>query len=494
MEFTKSFNLFGVEGKEIPCITGKGAPTVATKGAVGCLYMDTNTGDIYKCTAVVGSVYTWTSDAKTINATLTAHGTSITELQNAMVLAHARITNLSTLPDGSTTGDAELQDIRVGWDGTEYETAGEAVRAQIVQAMENSGGGDTGPVEEEPNYQYVFKENITDGYFWYFTSDVALPYKYKYENYSTVEPIALAAGTYYFSPFIRTYSWVVDSSGVHSMTDFVTADQAKAGCALTFWEPSTVYLGYSNSSQVSAVAPYLIHGNKPLPAGEYYEGTEELDPEIFDYDIFVEPYIKNCELVANKLNVSGNNHGHYTGVKMDANISKLMCKAKFIPNASIALITTALGSTTVTNITFGSVHLVFGLNNCAVGVFDTKDQLRSVTNLPYTIIAGEEVAFGFDVDEAANKLTVYLPDGTTQDVTDSTISTLNGKYAIWEHYCNTSSGDFASCRMTKFYCKDANGEVLEDDFKRFDGAIGVAPTGQTYRQFTSYNLNNRDFK
>lgn len=68
----------------------------------------------------------------------------VASLKEEIAVERARIDAIGRLKEGSTTGDAELQDIRIGHDGTEYPSAGAAVRGQIGQLfdlIENMEGG-----------------------------------------------------------------------------------------------------------------------------------------------------------------------------------------------------------------------------------------------------------------------------------------------------------------------------------------------------------------
>ena len=60
-----------------------------------------------------------------------ADATEKAERKKEIAVERARIDQMTKLPDGSTTGDAELQDIRVGADGKIHKTAGDAVRKQV---------------------------------------------------------------------------------------------------------------------------------------------------------------------------------------------------------------------------------------------------------------------------------------------------------------------------------------------------------------------------
>jgi hypothetical protein len=61
MRYVKYFDINGVKSKQVACIEVHGRPNAATEGAVGVLAIDVDSpnGEMYRCVAVNGGIYTW---------------------------------------------------------------------------------------------------------------------------------------------------------------------------------------------------------------------------------------------------------------------------------------------------------------------------------------------------------------------------------------------------------------------------------------------------
>ena len=76
-------------------------------------------------------------DERKLDQTMTTNNqqsNDINELKTDMNVVERRIDTLMKLEDGSTTGDAELIDARIGYDSYEYDTLGDSMRQQITDA------------------------------------------------------------------------------------------------------------------------------------------------------------------------------------------------------------------------------------------------------------------------------------------------------------------------------------------------------------------------
>lgn len=103
-----------------------------------------------------------------------AIATEKAERKTEIAVERARIDAFVSLQEGSTTGDAELMDIRIGADGTTYNSAGTAVREQFVNCAKLTHGKNLydkskavqgyyvayydGTISQNDNYEYFVSD------------------------------------------------------------------------------------------------------------------------------------------------------------------------------------------------------------------------------------------------------------------------------------------------------------------------------------------------
>lgn len=115
MNFVESLEIFHVAAKEIPCLTGKGAPTAQTEGAPGVLYMDTDTGGLYKCRGGSKNEYRWELQSGGFSEDDKAEivGTVLDALSGKVIPGYVDGENnivIMGLPDGDYTVKYEMED------------------------------------------------------------------------------------------------------------------------------------------------------------------------------------------------------------------------------------------------------------------------------------------------------------------------------------------------------------------------------------------------
>lgn len=218
VKFVRARNNFGNgETKEIPSLTGGGAPTTATAGAVGCLYMDTDTGELYKCTSADADAdsYIW-EPLVVCDSTQNATGFS----RALCVALYNLLMDAAYQSPGHEADKAALEELLTG----------------------SSGGGDSGDSGETVVY-YTIEKTLTNVSISNGAASVAAGSAYSatltaYEGYTLGEVTVTMGGE-----AVTVTDGVIDIASVTGnivITATATVEEADDGIEMS-WTSGTAY-------------------------------------------------------------------------------------------------------------------------------------------------------------------------------------------------------------------------------------------------------------
>jgi len=278
--------------------------------------------------------------------------------------------------------------------------------------------------------------------------------------------ISLSAMNIDVSAFPYGYTLVLETANANAITPKTSANILE----------TDVFLANGNPMQQKVVmlGLYKVNGLFPQPISE-----SPREP----YPNYTYQYIANNKLYAPWTGMAKT--AKYSAVDIGSVPSGMKAKVIFTTGdigGVAALICNPNGMTAISNITQGSLHMLFLSYNVQITLFINNVMIGLATYVyptPCLLDNFTEYPIGWSV--SGNTITVNCPDGTTTTVTDSRIPTVMGRYCTFEHFWQ-GSNNISRPIFTYFEIDVAGSAVLTDNFNRAEGLIGVATTGQSYTQ------------
>lgn len=433
------------------------------------------------------------SQSKAINDFKTEVNTNLnqtTSTQNSKITTlESRMDTFTSLKEGSTTGDAELQDIRVGTDGTKYASAGESVREQVGKLKDGIA------FVSDERISPSMTNFVVDGR-QLFNKDGKLINGY-YNNGEFVERSDMAghfikinggsnicaSGAFFYGAtfdanrkLIKEYLDVADGS-------YITVEQ------------NAVWLYVATSTQVVDQLVVSYGDDDGNPVGNYWDRTFYVDGKYIDgvtsHMIYKLPYIQNCRVKCN--GGSDTVTAYYAGVDCKKTVNIIQCRwiwERGSNTGTLALIINPNGIRYIKDITASSLHLQVRNNQIKLDVLGVK-----YGNYYYQNIIDKTLDTAMPLDNKTEHIVslvaignecIVTLDGTEYKGTfipDDKITSLNeilGQYATFEHFCQGKRESYAMPQITQFIVRANDEYIIYDDFQRQDGQLQNTPQGIPY--------------
>ena len=337
----------------------------------------------------------------------------VSQMLSEIGLLSSRVDNLMSIPEGSTSADAALADIKVGWDGTTYDTPGDAVREQVVETKGTIQDYALGVSKGTKNILNLFTAKIINAY----NDGSKLVYAYGYK--SILLPVSVEYKMLYRTTRFaeKTYRFSVATIKGEPSDNLQTYKSYQNDSA------DSILLSVDVDDKYLVIGFYsYLHDN--LPAMEYFKNIV-VTVGTYEISDFVYPLTP----------------------KIDSNSLDSILRAKTdILNYYKGINLFDKSNATIINMYPTSDNvLTFGENFATVVIPVDSERTSSYYNITRYGQKGSRFAAGYLTSEIADGVTVY---GKVQDDSAENIQIIvplnsNAKYIIaWLYSAPVGSGDY----------------------------------------------------